>query len=134
MIKRTLSLSLALSEQMDKKARKASERKTIRLGTHDFPAGPVSPVDIIVGRFIVGDMRFLGIPFEPTGRILHGDIAEQDGLGHGGGKIHRGKQTRPVTTENRFKEGIVVSEGIQFRWLYVGKLFLGKQYGGTPVS
>ena len=80
MIKRTLSLSLALSEQMDKKARKVSERKTIRLGTHDFPAGPVSPVDIIVGRFIVGDMRFLGIPFEPTWRVLHGEVAQQDGI------------------------------------------------------
>ena len=134
MIKRTLSLSLALSEQMDKKARKASERKTIRLGTHDFPPGPVSPEDIIVGRFVVGDLCFLGIPFEPTWRVLHGDIAEQDGLGHGGGKIHRGKQTRPVSTENRFNEGIVVSEGIQFWVLYAGELFLGKQYGGTPVS
>ena len=134
MIKRTLSLSLALSEQMDKKVRKASERKIILLGSHDFPPGPVSPVNIIVGRFVVGDLHFLGIPFEPTGRVLHGEVAQQDGFGHWGGKIDLGKHARPVTTENRFKEGIVVSKGIQFGGLYAGELFLGKQYGGTPVS
>ena len=91
MMKRTLSLSRALNEQTNEKQSKARIRKAIRLGSHDFPAGPVSPVDTFVGRFVIGDPSLLGNPFEPTGRVLHGDVAQQDGLGHGSGKIDRRK-------------------------------------------
>ena len=129
MMKRTLGLSRALSEQADERTRIASRRQVIRLGPHNFPAGPVSSVDIFVGRFVIGDPRLLGIPFEPTGRVLHRDVAQQDGFGHGSSKVDRRKQMRPVTAENRVNEGMVVPERLQLGRLYAGELFLGKKDG-----
>jgi hypothetical protein len=113
MMKRTLGPSRALSEQANKRTRK---RKVIRLGFHDFPPGPVSPVDTFVGCFVVGDPCLTGIPFEPIWRVLHGDVAQQDGFGHWGCKVNGRKQPRPVPIENSVNECIMMANGFPLFW------------------
>ena len=53
MMKRTLGLSRALSEQTDNRRSKARGRNVIRLGSHDFPAGQVFIIPI---RFMIYEL------------------------------------------------------------------------------
>ena len=47
-----------------------------RSGFEDRPPFAVGAIDAGVGGLVVGDPQLRGVPLEPAGRVLHGDIAQ----------------------------------------------------------
>jgi len=78
------------------------------------PAIPVRTVDLLVRLFVIRDGGLHGVPFEPAGRVLHGDVAEQDELGEIRCKFDGRKQALLFAFQYGIHKGIVMSDGIQF--------------------
>ena len=91
------------------------------LESFDFPAFAVLFADVLGGGGFVGELEFVGVPFEVLAGEAGGDSAEQDGFGEGACVVEVGGGGAVAAAG--FDEGVPVIDFVEFGVLEAVEIF-----------